>query len=218
MMSQPISVCIVDDHPLMREALRATIESETDMVVVGEAGNGQDAIDQLRTLQVDVLIIDLLMPGMDGLEAIARIKKANPTIKILVMTGASDENLLLPAIQAGALGYLLKKANRSQVIQAVRTISQGNVYLTANIMPKILAGFQNFLSNEDITEEQLTEREIEVLGLVGQGATNREIASSLFLAEGTVRTHIHHILKKLKLKNRNQAILYARQKGYSLLK
>jgi NarL family two-component system response regulator LiaR len=213
-MNPKIRVLVVDDHPLMREALRGAIEDEPDMELAGEADNGLEAIALARTLQPDVTVMDLFMAGMDGLEAIARIREENPDARILALTSSTDESKVMAAVQAGALGYLLKDVQRVELLQAIREVSRDNVYLPPHLARKLFNGMRQGPAKPPVSPaEQLTTREAEILKRIGEGASNREIAEALCVSEGTVRTHVHHILGKLGLKNRNQAILYTLQKG-----
>lgn len=213
-MSNPIRVLIVDDHPLMRQAIRTAIIVEPDLQIAGEASNGQEAIERARALQPDVTIMDLLMPGKDGLQAIAEIRAENPDARIIVLTSLSEEEPVVAAINAGAQGYLLKDIQRDDLLRAIREVAQGNTFLPPAIARKLIDGIQQSKAKTlTAPVEPLTERERAVLKLIGQGASNRDIAQKLTLTEGTVRTHVHNILGKLGLKNRNQIILYAVREG-----
>jgi NarL family two-component system response regulator LiaR len=206
-MSNPIRVLIVDDHPLMRQALRTAIDVEPDMHVVGEASNGQEAVEGARQWQPDVTIMDLLMPGKDGLQAIAEIRAENPQARILALTSSTDEDKIAAALDAGAQGYLLKDTQREQLLQAIREVYQGNAFLP----PTVARKFLNHLRRREpsLVVEPLTARELDVLKLIGTGASNKEIAQSLSLSEATVRVHVHNILGKLGFEKRSQAIAYA---------
>jgi len=208
--SQKIRVLVVDDHPLMREALRMAIEDETDMQVIGEATNGEEAVQQAHLLAPDVTIMDLFMPRQDGLHAIAEIKSRAPDAHILALTSSTDETLVLAAIQAGVLGYLMKDSQRDELLQAIREVSRGNTFLPPQIAQKLANSVREQKKQSPAPlVEPLTDREIQVLVLVGRGASNKQIAQTLNVSEGTVRTHVHNLLGKLGLENRNQAILYA---------
>ncbi len=212
--SPAIRILVVDDHPMMREALCAAIQDEEDMQVIGEATNGIEAVHQARALAPDVTIMDMFLPGKSGLEAIAEIKAQDPAARILVLTSSTDENMVLAAVQAGVLGYLLKDSHRVQLLQAIRSVSQGQSFLSPDVAQKLASGVRR--QGKQATPppvEPLTDRERQVLKLIGQGASNREIAQKLSLTEGTVRTHVHNILGKLGLANRNQALLYAVREG-----
>lgn len=213
-----IRVLVVDDHPLMREALRAAIEAEADMEVVGEAANGREAVDQARALQPDVIVMDLLMPGVNGLEAIAAIRAEFPEALILALTSSTEESKVLAAVQAGALGYLLKDARREELLQAIREVSQGNAYLSPQVALKLVHSVRQPRPDTPPpprepaggpSTQRLTARQKEVLNLLGQGLSNQEIAETLVVSEATVRSHIYHILGKLGVGSRSQAVAYA---------
>lgn len=213
-----IRVLVVDDHPLMREALCAAIETDEGMEVVGEAANGLAAVQQARTLQPDVIIMDLLMPGMNGLEAIAAIHAEFPKISLLALTSSTEEGKVLAAVQSGALGYLLKDAQREELLHAIRQISQGEPYLPQQAVINLMRSVRRPLPAppppspeppDGQSPERLTPRQKEVLGLLGQGLSNREIAERLVVSEATVRSHIYHILGILGLENRSQAVAFA---------
>ena len=209
-----IRILVVDDHPLMREALRTAIEDEADMRVIGEAANGSQGVQCAHDLQPDVILMDLFMPGKSGLEAIAEIRTENPHAQILALTSSTDEMMVLAAVQAGVLGYLMKDSEREELLRAIREVSRGNSFLSSDVALKLAKSVrQERKPNPPPLVEPLTERERQVLKLIGQGASNREIARTLTVSEGTVRTHVHNILGKLDLANRNQAILYAIREG-----
>jgi len=207
-------VLVVDDHPLMREALCAAIAAAADMEVVGEASNGQDAVEQVHALHPDVTVMDLLMPGMDGVEAIAAIHTEFPQACILALTSSTEEGKVLAAVQAGALGYLLKDAPREELLQAIREVGRGNEYLPSHVALKLMRSVRR--SSALVTApsgerpiKRLTARQKEVLDLLGLGLSNREIAEKLVVSEVTVRSHIHGILGRLGLESRSQAAVYA---------
>lgn len=207
---EKIRVLVVDDHPLMRDALRSVIQDEADMEVAGESSNGNDAVNKANELKPDVIIMDLLMPGKDGLSTIIEIRQTLPKAHILALTSLNEEEKVLAAVQAGALGYLTKDIQRLELLQAIRTVSKGQVYLPPAMAGKLFSSLQQKTGPEkEVFLEHLTPKEMEVLRMVGEGASNREIAQSFSVTEGTVRTHIHNILQKLGLKNRNQMLLYA---------
>lgn len=209
-----IRILVVDDHPLMREALCMAIEDETDMQVVGEATNGEEAVRQARALKPDVTVMDLFMPRQSGLEAIVAIKREDPHAHILALTSSTDEAMVLAAVQAGVLGYLMKDSQREELLQAIREVGRGNTFLPPAIALKLANSVREQKKEKPAPPvEPLTEREIQVLGLIGQGTSNKEIAQLLNVSEGTVRTHVHNLLGKLGLANRNQAILYAVREG-----
>jgi two-component system, NarL family, response regulator LiaR len=205
-----IKILIVDDHPMMREALRTALAEETDMQVVGEASNGTEGVRFAAELKPDLIIMDLLMPKMDGLEAIAAICSVNPQAKIMVSTSLEDEEKILAAIQAGALGYFPKTAPRSYLLEAIRKVADGVPYLPAGIAQKLFKGIRemkNILPNPK--DEPLTSRQREILALLGEGQSDAEIGKTLHLEESTVRSHVHHILQRLGAENRSQAVALA---------
>ncbi len=207
--SAVIRILIVDDHPLMREALCAAIEDETDMIVIGEAHDGQEAIDRFRALRPDVAVMDIYMPVKDGVQAIAEIVAEHPDAHIVALTSTTEDGKVAAAVQAGALGYLLKDTHRTELLRAIREVHRGNSFLPPAVALKLMNSMRQSRDLATAPTEPLTDREIEVLKLIGQGATNQEISKQLRVTEGTVRTHVHHILQKLGLENRNQAILYS---------
>jgi len=204
-----IRVLICDDHPLMRDALRGAIEDEEDLSLVGEARNGFEAVEKAQVLRPDVILMDLMMPGKDGMAAITEILSLNPDAHILTLTSSQEEEKIAAAVEAGVLGYITKDVQREELLYAIREVSQGKAFLPPAITGKLLSGLRKRKqASEDVVVEELTPREHEVLRLIGDGASNREIANLLYLSEGTVRTHVHNILQKLGLQNRNQAILF----------
>ena len=207
----PVRVLIVDDHPLMRQVLHSLIEDEADLTAVGEASNGVEAVAQLRALQPDVIVMDLLMPVKDGLTATTEIMQDNPHARILALTSSSEESMVLAAIKAGAMGYVLKGANPPELLQAIREVARGQGYLPASVALKLADGIRHSSNEIDRQQRQssLTARELDVLVLLGQGLSNRVIAEQLVISEATVRVHLYHILSKLDLPDRNQAMLYA---------
>ena len=208
-----IKVLIVDDHPMMREALQTALGEEDDMQVVGEASNGADALRAFDDLTPDVVVMDLLMPGMGGLEAIAALYAANPQVRVLVSTSLEDEQKIVAAIQAGALGYFPKTAPRAFLLDAIRKVANGIPYLPAEIAQKLFKGIRELKSAPNgQTEEPLTVRQEQILALLGEGRSDKEIGQALHLEESTVRSHVHHILQRLGLENRTQAVLYANRK------
>jgi DNA-binding NarL/FixJ family response regulator len=207
-----IRILIADDHPMMREALKTALEDEKDLIVIGEASNGLEAIALAETHHPDVILIDLLMPGMNGLEAIARLVEADPDTKILVVTSLEDEEKVTAAIQAGALGYFPKTAPRSFLLEAIRKVADGVPYLPAGIAKKLFSGLRNMkttLPGRSAVDEPLTARQEEILALLGEGRSDQEIGKTLHLSDATVRSHVHRVLQRLGLKNRAQVVAYA---------
>lgn len=216
MTTKTLRVLIADDHEVVREGIATMIASQPDMNLVGEAVDGRQAVKLAAELRPDVILMDLVMPQMDGLQAIEAIIHENPGARILVLTGFADDEKVFPAIKAGALGYLLKDTPRSQLLQAIRDVAQGRVFLHPEIALKVI-GELNRPAELPPTVEPLTERELETLRLVARGLTNQEIAAQLFLNERTVAKHVGSILAKLHLANRTQAALYALKKGIAEL-
>lgn len=211
-----IRVLIADDHPIVRDGLRTLIITEPGMELVGEAVNGEEAVEKAAALKPDVILMDLVMPKMDGLEAISEIKSVEPGIAILVLTSFSEEDKVFPAIRAGALGYLLKDSAPQQLLQAIYDVHRGEASLHPSIALQLIREI-NQPSDLPPAEEPLTKRELEVLRLVAQGMTNQEIAQKLYRSEWTVHTHVRNILSKLHLANRTQAALYALREGLAEL-
>lgn len=218
-MTQPaIRVLIVDDHGIVRKGTRALLDRIPDFVVVGEAANGKEAVAQAKSLQPDVILMDLMMPEMDGIEAIGLITASQPDIHILALTSFAADDKLFPAIKAGALGYMLKDADPEELIRAIHQVHRGEPSLHPSIARKVLQEFGRPPAAPPSPDpDPLTERELEVLQLVAQGLTNQQMAEQLSVAEVTIRTHVSNILSKLHLANRVQATLYALREGLTTL-
>ena len=216
MSGQPIRVLVVDDHPIVIGGTRALLEEVEDIEVVGEAYNGAMAIEENKKLHPDVILMDLIMPEMDGIEAIGLITEEQPEVKILVLTSFITDDKVFPAIKAGAMGFLLKDSEPKELIEAIRNVYKGEPTLHPNIARKVLQELGR-ANNEKTIPDPLTDRETEVLKLLSKGHDNQQIAEELFIAEVTVRTHVSRILRKLQLANRVQATLYALKKGLTSL-
>jgi two-component system, NarL family, response regulator LiaR len=211
-MSQVIRVLIVDDHSIVRKGLRMLISGEPDMEVLGEASNGIDAVALACQLRPDVILMDLMMPRMDGIQAIREIQKTGATVRILVLSSYSDDDKVILAIKAGAAGYLLKDALTDEILTGIRDAYHGRPTLNPLVAKKLMRELTNRPAATE-TLEALTGREVEVLKLVARGCCNAEIAEQLFISERTVNTHLGNILDKLHVQNRIQAALYALREG-----
>lgn len=211
-----IRILVADDHAVVREGLRTLISTKPGMQVVGEAADGFEAISQAHSLQPDVILLDMVMPRLDGLEAIRHIKHDRPDARILVLTSFDDDERVFSAIKAGALGYLLKDSSPQQLLQAINDVYYGRSSLHPAIALKVIREL-NQPSDLPPTEEPLTEREMETLRLIAQGLTNQEIADKLTISERTVGKHVSNILDKLHLANRTQVALYALRRGLAKL-
>ena len=216
----PIRVLIVDDHGIVRKGTRALLDRIPDFVVVGEGSNGKEAVAQAAILQPDVILMDLMMPEMDGIEAIGRITASQPDSRILALTSFAADDKLFPAIKAGALGYMLKDADPEDLIRAIHQVHRGEPSLNPSMARKVLQELGRPAKPAPAPSpgpDPLTERELEVLQLVAQGLTNQQMAEQLSVAEVTIRTHVSNILSKLHLANRVQATLYALREGLTTL-
>lgn len=217
-MSQKIRVLITDDQAIVRKGIQALLATEPNIEVAGEAENGKEAIRQVEKLKPDVILMDLQMPEMGGIEAIGHITGSNAKARILVLTSFATDDKVFPAIKAGALGYLLKDSSPEELIQAIRQVHRGESSLHPTIARKVLQELSRPPAPEQQpTSEPLTEREVDVLRLVARGMGNQQIADQLIISEATVRTHVSNILSKLHLASRTQAALYALQKGLASL-
>ena len=212
----PIRVFIAEDHAIVRKGVRNLLSLESDIEVVGEATNGQEAVQRVTDLTPDVILMDLVMPGLDGIHAIQKIKSDHPDAKILVLTSFDTDDKVFPAIKAGALGYLLKDSDPADLVAAVRQVNAGECSLHPTIARKVLQEL-NLSPKPPPNAEPLTGREVEVLRMVAQGKSNRQIADELVLSPGTVRAHLSNILSKLHLASRTQATLYALREGLAFL-
>jgi two-component system, NarL family, response regulator LiaR len=212
-MSETIRILVVDDHIVVRRGLIAMLETEPGMQIVGEAANGAEAVEQARKLVPDVVLMDLVMPVMDGIEATRQIKQEMPSINILVLTSFSTNDKVIPSLNAGAIGYLLKDSTPAELVRAIHQVAHGEGALPTEVTRQILAQLQTPVASPDQpTEEELTERETEVLKLMAHGYSNAEIAKLIVVSNATVYTHVSRILSKLNVSSRTQAALYALKK------
>ena len=212
-----IKILLVDDQPLFREGLRTLLSVHRDFEVVGEGGNGVEAIKLAHSLLPLVVLMDLQMPVLDGVEATRRLHADQPDCRVIVLTTFDDDEMVFDGLRAGAVGYLLKDAPSEKLAEAIRVAARGETFLQPSVAAKVVAEFARLSRKTVVTAnpvvEPLSEREIDVLRLIAQGASNREIASALFLAEGTVKNHVTNILGKLEARDRTQAALKARDSG-----
>jgi DNA-binding NarL/FixJ family response regulator len=208
-----IRVMICDDHALFRRGLIMVLEAEDDIAVVAEAEDGQDAVDKAVECVPDVVLMDVRMPGVDGIEATRRLAEKVPTAKILMLTVSDEEEDLYEAIKAGATGYLLKEVSIEEVAPAARAVVAGQSLISPSMASKLLGEFSNLAKRAEerssVPTPRLTDRELEVLRLVAQGKSNREIAGDLYISENTVKNHVRNILEKLHLHTRMEAVMYA---------
>ncbi len=211
--SQKISVLIVDDHPIVRQGLRTLLELQDDITVAGEAVNGKIAVELTARLKPDVVLMDLVMPELDGIAATRQIKALQQATRVIALTSFVEDEKVIPAIQAGAVSFLLKDVSPNDLMEAIRAAYQGE----ARLHPTVIRKLMNQVSSQPAALQQiapdLTERELEVLRLVAEGLRNREIASKLVISEKTVKTHISSLLSKLGLEDRTQLAIYAIKKG-----
>jgi len=207
-----IRVLLVDDHAIVRKGVRALLAEIQGIEVVGEARDGREAVAQAQALSPDVILMDLVMPGMNGIEATRQITASPEAARVLVLTSFAADDKVFPSIKAGALGYLLKESEPADLVQAIRQVHRGDPTLQPSIARKVLQEMQR-PSQRPPTPDPLTDREMEVLRVVAKGLTNAEVAERLWITEATVRSHVSNILSKLHLANRVQATLYALQEG-----
>lgn len=207
---EKIKVLIVDDHQVVRQGLRTFLELHEDISIVGEAEDGRQAVELVNQLAPDVVLMDLVMPHMDGITATQQIMASGSTTKVIALTSFSEDDKVFPAIQAGAASYLLKDVSPDNLVEAIRAVHRGEARLHPDITRKLMQQVSHKRNEiQESSVEQLTEREIEVLRLVARGRSNREIAEDLFISEKTVKTHISNILGKLNLDQRTQLVIYA---------
>ncbi len=205
---EKIRLLLVDDHVVVRQGLRMVLSLEPDLDIIGEANNGQEALSLVKKLDPQVVLMDLLMPVMDGVSAIRAIKKEHPDIEVVALTSVLEDRLVIDAVEAGAAGYLLKESGPEELIEAIRAAAKGEVRLHPKAQKRLIKEVRT-----PEMRESLTERETETLRLIAKGLSNKEIASELSVSEVTVKTHVSSILSKLNLQSRTQAALFALKEG-----
>jgi len=211
---EKIKVLIVDDHQVVRQGLRTFLELQDDVLVVGEAGDGESAVDMVQQLNPNVVLMDLVMPRLDGISATRQVKSLAPSVKVIALTSFTEDDKVFPAIQAGASSYLLKDVSPDDLVEAIRAVHRGEARLHPDIARKLMEQVAQQASPPHGSHfEDLTEREREVVNLVAKGCSNQEIANELVISEKTVKTHVSNILGKLQLEDRTQLAIYAIKKG-----
>lgn len=212
-MEDVVKVLLVDDHEMVRMGLAAFLSTEKGIEVVGEASSGQEGVALAEKTRPDVILMDLVMEGMDGIEATKEVLKVHPEGKVIVLTSFHDDEKVYPAVEAGAFSYLLKTARASEIAQAVRQAYRGQSVFEAQVAGKLMSRFRGGSEREELPHKQCTARELEVLRLIGEGRSNQEIADELYIGIKTVKTHVSNILSKLDVEDRTQAAIYAHRHG-----
>lgn len=210
-MAKPIAVLIVDDHSVVREGLRAFLQLQDGIEVAGEAGDGEEALEQALALRPDVILMDLVMPNLDGVAAMRELRARVPESRVIVLTSFLDDERLLPAIQAGAAGYLLKNSEPAELVRAIRAAHGGETIIDPTVASRLVQAIAD--GRRSAADQALTRREREVLELIARGRSNKRIAFELGISEKTVKTHVGHVLAKLGVSDRTQAALLAVREG-----
>jgi DNA-binding NarL/FixJ family response regulator len=217
-MSDSIRLIVVDDQQLFREAIKTLLTAQPDFIVIGEGANGCEALDLVEKLQPDIVLMDLRMPTMDGVQATREIKAKYPATRVIILTTFDDDTDLFEGLKAGAAGYVLKEISSEQLYSAIRAAARGELFLLPSATARVVAEFSRLSSTDDTSltsspAEVLTKREIEILKLVSTGVSNKEIGEILYITEGTVKNHMTNILNKLDVRERLQAVVKARHQG-----
>jgi NarL family two-component system response regulator LiaR len=212
-MSEPITVMIVDDHEMVRKGAKGYLEAQPNINVVAEAESGEQAVRLVRDFIPDVVLMDLVMPGLDGVEATRKVKDISPRTQIIILTSFHEDEHIFPALQAGAISYLLKDVKAAELVEAIRKASKGEATLHPRVASRLIKQFSRGEPDRSTPFTELTEREVEVLTLIARGFTNQKIADELVISIGTVKGHVSNILSKLHLADRTQAAVYAWQEG-----
>jgi len=211
-MSEKIRLLMVDDYPVVLSGLVAMFKNHEEIEVIGVANNGKKAIDLATTIHPNVILMNVAMPGMDGIEATRTIKRSNPEINILMFSGLSSNDKVMPALNAGAIGYILKDASEGELVQAIRQVAKGEAWLHPSIIGHVLKQLNGTEEQEGLIEK-LTERELDVLKFMAKGYSNQEIAKLMVVSTATVHSHVSRILAKLEVSSRTQAVIYAMRAG-----
>ncbi|WP_456276139.1 response regulator [Bacillus sp. AK128] len=211
----PIKVLIADDHHVVRRGLLFFLKTQKDIEIVAEATNGREALLLAEKFRPDVILMDLVMPEMDGIEATKKLKEKFPSIKVIILTSFSDQDHVIPAIKAGANGYQLKDVEPDELVHAIKSVYEGQSQLHPKVTNHVMTHLMQGQRKDTNLYEELTARELEVLVEISKGKSNKEIAASLYITEKTVKTHVSNILSKLQLQDRTQAALYAVKQGLS---
>jgi len=212
-MTEPITVLIVDDHEVVRNGIRGYLDTLPEYDVVGEADSGEQAVDLVKQLVPDVVLMDLMLPGMDGVEATRIVKSISPRTQVVVLTSYHDDSLIFPALKAGAISYILKDMKMNKLAEAITKAHNGEVILHPKVASRVLHNIRKDSNADNIIYTELTERELDVLKLIASGYSNSKIAEELVISENTVKGHVSNILSKLHLADRTQAAVFAWQQG-----
>jgi NarL family two-component system response regulator LiaR len=212
-MSEPITVMLVDDHAMVRQGVKAFLATQPDLSVVGEAGSGEEAVKMAAQFVPDVILMDLIMPNMDGVEATRRVKQVSPRSQVVVLTSYHEDENIFPALKAGALSYILKDLSADELASAVRKAAIGEAILHPRVAARVIKEVQGARDEKVNPFTELSQRELEVLKLIADGMSNAEMAAKLVLSEKTVKGHVSNILSKLQLADRTQAAVYAWREG-----
>jgi NarL family two-component system response regulator LiaR len=212
-MQNPITILIVDDHAVVRQGVRAFLDTQPDLKVIGEAASGEEGVKLVSQFVPDVVLMDLVMPGMDGVEATRQLKRVSPRTQVVVLTSYHDDEYIFPAIRAGALSYVLKDIGPRDLADVVRKAATGEVVLNPRVAARVIQELQSLRGTQANPFTELSERELEVLRLIAAGLSNAEMAEKLVLSEKTIKGHVSNILSKLHLVDRTQAAVYAWREG-----
>jgi len=212
-MTDRITVLLVDDHAVVRQGVRTFLETQADLSVVGEAGSGEEAVELAEQHVPDVVLMDLIMPDMDGVEATRKVKQVSPRSQVVILTSYHEDEHIFPALKAGALSYVLKDLSAEELAEAVRKAAKGEAVLHPRVAARVIKELQGLRDNKVNPFTELSERELEVLKLIADGMSNAEMAAKLVLSEKTIKGHVSNILSKLHLADRTQAAVYAWREG-----